>query len=119
MKKSEMIEAILSVKPECTNAYIVRVYGVTCGVGYDIDAIIEFKGGFVLPIKAHSSRQGWAYPEHLRPNNPYYRYTGKNDVYQEKVINYWMNGSGFESYLNRLNKDNLEVIYNYVMEGLK
>ena len=119
MKKSEMINEILSVNPKCVNTYITRVYGVSCGVGYDIEATIEFKGGFVLPIKAHASRQGWAYPNHLRPNNPYYKYTGKNDVYQEKVINYWMNGAGFEGYLNEFKKKTLEVIYNYVMEDVK
>lgn len=119
MKKSKMIESILSVKHNPEHAYISRVYGVTCGVGYDIDVTVIFQGVFTLDIEAHASRQGWAYPEHLRPNNPYYKYTGSNDVYQEEVIKYWMNGSGFKSYLNGLKKDKLEVIYNYVMEGLK
>lgn len=116
MRKQDMIDSILSVNPKCEYAYITRVYGVACGVGYDINTTIEFNGGFILDIEAHANNHGWCYPNHLRPNNPYYKYTGKNDVYQEKVIRYWQNGLGFESYLNTLKKKELEVIYNYVMD---
>lgn len=116
MKKSEMIEAILKASPRCQSVYIVRVYGVSCGVGYDISTTFMFEGGHILDIEAHASHHGWAYPNHLRPNNPYYKYTGKNDRYQERVINFWKNGLGFESYLNELKKKELEVIYNYVMD---
>jgi len=109
MKKSILIEEIVKevVKIEC---YVARVYGVSCGVGYDLDVYIEFYNGSNKHIEAHAVRQSWACVNHLRPRNPMYKYSGSNDVYQDQVIKYWTDGKAFSEYLARDLKKNLEVM---------
>ena len=97
VRKEQIIEEILkNIKVE--NANIVRVYGVPCGVGYDMYVILNT--GEVL--ETHALRQSWALEGHLRPNNPSYKYTGRCDNYQEEIISYWTSGLGLKDYLKRL-----------------
>ena len=119
MRKSEMIDSILSLEPKVLNCDIRRVYGVSCGVGYDLNITVHFNvTGEVKFIAAHANNHGWAYPSHLRPNNPPYKYTGSCDRYRERVINAWVNGFAFESYLNKLSKNELQSFYDEVIDGL-
>jgi hypothetical protein len=108
MKKSQMIE-LITKEVEKIDCYIVKIYGVSWGVGYDLDIDITFKGGRKFPMQSHALSQSWALIGHLRPNNPYYKYTGSNDVYRNKVTHYWQIGNGFAEYLGRLKKTELEV----------
>jgi len=111
MIKREMVLEILEQVEE-VKCYIVRTYGVSRGVGYDLNVGVEFSGVKYLDIQAHavSSRSSWDMPEHLRPNNPIYKYTGDCDYYKEDVMDYWDNGRGFAGYLQRLQKPELEYI---------
>lgn len=118
MRKSEMIDSILSLVNKVENCEIRRVYGVSCGVGYDLDITISFNTGEVKMIEAHANNHGWYYPSHLRPNNPPYKYTGSCDRYQSRVISAWVNGLSFEYYLNKLNKNELQALYDEVIDGL-
>ena len=98
-----------------TKCEIVKVYGVAMGVGYDLDVFVEFDKGFQY-FPAHAGRQSWAMPEHLRPDNPYYKYTGSNDVYQGLVKGYWADkNSGLKELLSRLPKDELEEYYHTIV----
>lgn len=114
MIKNEMIDVIIE-NVESVNASIVRVYGVSCGVGYDLFVTVQTKKCMILDFDAHAVRQSWAGVGYLRPNNPYYKYTGSNDVYQSRVIEYWRNGGGFREFLGRMNKDALQVIFNEII----
>jgi len=109
MKKSEIIERIIK-EVESVSCYIVRVYGVSCGVGYDMNATIRFKNGYLMMPAVHALHQSWACLGHLRPNNPHYQYTGSCDVYQSRVIEYWEKRNGFKELLTRLDKERLEYI---------
>jgi len=113
MKKSEVIEKIIENVKEIS-CYIVRIYGVSCGVGYDMNVELTFKNGLTEHQDVHAIRQSWACFGHLRPNNPRYQYTGNCDYYQEKVIKYWENGNGFKELITRMNKEELIEKLDYV-----
>jgi hypothetical protein len=113
MRKNEMVDVIIE-NVESVNASILKVYGVSCGVGYDLFVTVKTKKTQILGFNAHAVRQSWACVGYLRPNNPYYRYTGSNDVYQSRVIEYWRNGGGFREFLGRMSKDALQVIFNEI-----
>ena len=108
MKKSEIKNEIMELIKEGTTARIDRVFGVSNGVGYDLTPFIETKNGVKISLDVHALRTGWAYPKHLRPNNPDYKYTGSNDIYQDKVIGLWnYKNGGFSQYLDELKKAEL------------
>jgi hypothetical protein len=110
MSKKELREKILE-NVETVDCSIVKVYGVTIGVGYDLNARVTFKNGYVLPIKAHALRQSWACVGHLREYQGQFKvYTGSNDIYREQVIAYWENKDGLNEWLERLNKESHLVI---------
>lgn len=91
MKKQELVLKLVSMY-EVKNCVIRRVYGVSNGVGYDLDVtVMNNATGELHLIKAHANNHGWFYPSHLRPNNPPYQYTGKCDRYQSRVVNAWVN----------------------------
>ena len=118
MTKKEMIESILQ-EVKSVKCSVIRVYGLSNGVGYDLIASIDFEKK-TIEVDAHALRTGWAYPKHLRPNNPYYKYTGSNDVYQSQVVNFWEKKTGytgFEGYLSELKKNDLQALYHEVMEA--
>ena len=102
MTKEQMINEILK-DLKVDTAEILRVYGVCCGVGYDLQVILNT--GEVL--EAHALRTSWGVPGHLRPNNPQYQYSGKCDRYQSEVIRFWKSGYGLKEYLLRLTKKEL------------
>jgi hypothetical protein len=108
MKKSEMVREILN-QVDTTHCYIVKVYGTFSGVGYDLDIHLSFKGGQKIEISAHAGSKSWDCTGHLRPQQVDFEvYSGSYDIYRSKVINYWENGYGFEGYLERLKKHELE-----------
>ena len=112
--KKDLVNAIVE-KVESVDCDIVRIYGVTMGVGYDLDITIKLKGtSMELYIPAHASPKSWASYGHLRPNNPYYKYTGRNDVYRARVIDYWEKKHGLENLLNRFNMTDLRYILDYL-----
>lgn len=89
MKKIEIVDSIVS-KVDHAHCFITRIYGVGCGVGYDLDINLFLKtNGAIVSILAHATRASWASVGHLRPDNPYYLYSGSCDRYRERVINYW------------------------------
>lgn len=112
MKKSELILK-LSSNYEVKNCMIRRVYGVSCGVGYDLDVLVMNKiTGEVTMIEVHANNHGWYYPNHLRPNNPPYKYTGSCDRYQSRVISAWMdNPNALEYYFDGFKKTELQALY--------
>lgn len=110
MKKQEIGEIILGEVIKI-DANIVKVYGVGCGVGYDLDIVITFKSGYQKEIDAHAGPKSWGVPGHLRDRQySFYNYTGKNDCYRERVIHYWCYDVGFETYLSYLTKNELESL---------
>lgn len=115
MKKAEMIQSIIN-KVERVDCYIVRVYGVSCGVGYDLNVNLETKNDNIR-LAAHALRQSWAAVGHLRPNNPYYKYSGSCDYYQKDVIKYWESEKerALEKYFSRLNKSELTLWYESIV----
>ena len=118
MRKKELVLALSSMY-EVKNCVIRRVYGVSSGVGYDLDVLLQNNvTGETTLIEAHANNHGWFYPSHLRPNNPPYKYTGSCDRYRERVISAWVNGFAFESYLNKLSKNELQSFYDEVIDGL-
>ena len=110
MKKIEIIEKIVE-RVEEIDIGIVRVYGVSHGVGYDMTGYVYFDNGKSMLVEAHAVRASWACLGHLRPDNPYYKYTGSNDVYQDDVIKYWKEKHGFREYLGRWLKPELVDLY--------
>jgi len=114
MKKADMREAILK-ELVSSNAGILRVYGVSFGVGYDLVIDLEFKN-VDMNIHAHATNKSWALPGYLRPDNPQYKYTGSNDRYQYRVINYWKTKDALDEYLSRFQKPELEEFYNKVVK---
>ena len=114
MKKELLVNKILENVKE-VDCVICKVYGVTYGVGYDLIVNVEFINTLTITIKAHATNKSWSLWGHLRPNNPYYKYTGSNDVYQNRVIHHYENTNykynGYYELLNRLtNKQLLETI---------
>ena len=114
MLKKEMVKELVE-KVKITRCTVQRVYGVSFGVGYDLNVLVEFKNGKRKHLDAHATRASWDSPGHLRPNNPEYKYTGSNDVYQEQVIYHWEKKHGFKWYLERLKKLELQYIYNQIV----
>ncbi len=106
---------------EVTQVTILRTYGVSCGVGYDIAVTVKNKRTnnlFILEV--HAVRQSWACVGYLRPDNPQYKYTGSNDVYKDAVHIYWYNDNkqALKEYYNRFTKKELDTIYNKLMGWL-
>lgn len=114
MKKQQMIEMLVS-RYEVKNCNIRRVYGVSCGVGYDLDVLVmNIETGELHIIKAHANNHGWYYPSHQRPNNPPYKYSGSCDRYQSRVVDSWMNNKyALESYFGEFKKIGLEAFIQY------
>lgn len=112
MKRKELVLALSSMY-EVKNCVIRRVYGVSNGVGYDLDVMVmNINTGEVTLIQAHANNHGWFYPSHLRPNNPPYKYTGTCDRYQSRVISAWMdNPNAMEYYFDNFKKIGLECFY--------
>jgi hypothetical protein len=107
MKKVEMVEKLVSTL-QVKSCEIARVYGVACGVGYDLNvSVMNNTTGEIKVIKAHANNHGWCYPSHLRTNNPFYKYTGSCDRYQSRVINAWLQPHALECYYNEFKKDAL------------
>jgi hypothetical protein len=108
MKKEESVKKLVD-EVEKVDCSIIRVYGVTCGVGYDLDVLITFKNGYRKWIDAHASPRSWCGPGHLRDSQySFYNYTGKNDRYRERVTNYWTSKNGFIGYLCYFKKPELK-----------
>jgi hypothetical protein len=107
MDKKELVLQLTSMY-EVKNCVVRRVYGVSCGVGYDLDVtVMNNQTGEISMIEAHANNHGWFYPNHLRPNNPFYKYTGSCDRYQSRVINAWLQPHALECYYNEFKKDAL------------
>ena len=117
MTKNEMVKSLID-GATVKGCEVVKVYGVGCGVGYDLDVAVVLQGHRIV-LKAHAGRQGWAYPEHLRPNNPSYKYTGSNDVYQFDVISYWKDTpeDALNEYFSNMKKYELQAFIDE-MNGL-
>ena len=114
MTKQKMIENILPKVKE-TSCYIVRTYGVSMGVGYDLNINVEM-ADFEIDFEAHATRQSWALLGHLRPNNPEYQYSGSCDYYKQDVCEYWEDkNKGLKEFLSRLTKDQLKYYYNKIV----
>jgi len=111
MTKAKMIKAILD-NVDIKACRVVRVYGVPFGVGYDLNITVLYKNGQAEIIDAHATNKSWSGIGHMKPNNPDYKYTGRNDIYQNQVINRWENSWGYEGYLNRFSKIELTKIFN-------
>ena len=111
MKKDEIIQKILD-NVNNVECFIVRTYGVSHGVGYDLNVRVTYKSEKELIVEAHALSKSWACLGHLRPHNPVYKYTGSNDIYKEQVMNYWDSGKGFKEYLARLLKTELLDLLN-------
>ena len=120
MKKRELKRDIIKDCMELVvgiDCRVDRVYGVSHGVGYDLTVKLIVDGYKAQYIHAHALKDSWCVPSHLRPNNPPYKYTGSNDVYQNDVIEYWERmktsndgkqySNGFVGYLEYLKKDDL------------
>ena len=117
MKKSDIIDMLLDGVRKI-EADVIRVYGVSCGVGYDLNITVYFKedpSRYIKPIhiKAHAGPRTWCAPNHLRPNNGYYQYSGHSDRYQSAVRDYWEREShaGLRGYLGYFKKDQLIYFY--------
>lgn len=113
MKKLDMCNDIINniKEVECN---IVKVYGVACGVGYDLDIFVTFKNNQKRYIKSHALRQSWACIGHLKTNQyEFYKYTGSNDVYRQQVINFWEKNYKYamQEYFMRYKKYVLETIH--------
>ena len=108
MEKEELVKKLIN-EVEKVDCAIIRVYGVVCGVGYDLNIVITFKNGYQKTIEAHAGPKSWCSPGHLRDRQySFYNYTGKNDCYRQKVIDYWTSKNGFISYLHYFKKPELE-----------
>jgi hypothetical protein len=118
MKKSLIIDNIL-IKVDKINLIIHRTYGVSHGVGYDMTAYVTFDNGVELDFAAHAVPKSWDSLGHIRPNNPYYKYSGSNDVYKERVIDHWEKKNGFKYYLERFKKQELEYLLQVIQIGDK
>lgn len=116
MTKKEMIQEIIEAV-EMVDCSILRVYGVPMGVGYDLAVKLETKTD-IIRLDAHATRPSWAAMGHLRPNNPYYKYTGSCDYYQEDVIKYWEHKKEYalEEYFSRMKKDQLKNWYQVIVK---
>ena len=115
MFKRDLIEEILQgiKKIDC---YIIKVYGVSWGVGYDLNVLLTLNNNKTHHLDAHALPKSWACIGHLRDNQTvFYNYTGRNDVYRDYVINYWTSKQGLEEYLQRFKKCDLIQF----MEALK
>lgn len=112
MRKRDLILALSSMY-EVKNCVVRRVYGVSSGVGYDMDVLVQNNNtGELHLIQAHANNRGWFYPSHLRPNNPPYQYTGSCDRYRERVISAWMdNPNALEYYFANFKKEALQFFY--------
>lgn len=109
MTKKDLVLQLVN-NYEVQNCVIRRVYGVSCGVGYDLDiTVMNNKTGEITMIEAHANNHGWYYPSHLRPNNPPYKYTGSCDRYQDRVLSAWIdNGvNALMCYFNEFKKSEL------------
>lgn len=105
--KDLMVKALKNAL-EVKACNVVKVYGVISGVGYDLDVVIENRvTGEIKVIEAHANNHGWFYPSHLRPNNPYYKYTGSCDRYQSRVIIAWYENHALQCYYENFTKDEL------------
>jgi hypothetical protein len=112
--KKDLVNAIVE-KVESVDCDIVRIYGVVCGVGYDLDITVKLKGtSMELYIPAHASPKSWASYWHQRPNKTNYKNPGRNDVYRAKVIDDWEKRHGLESLLHRFKMDELKDMLNYL-----
>jgi len=89
MTKEELRGLIVEKIGRVNYCEICKVYGMTMGVGYDLDVEIVTTDGEAFFINAHANRFGWAFLGHARPNNQYYEYTGHNDSYQNAVCEFW------------------------------
>jgi hypothetical protein len=126
IKKSDIIDMIKAEvsKVECD---IVKIYGVSCGVGYDLDIDVYFKIDLKqyrgpLKIKAHAGPRTWCMPGHLRPNNRYYEYKGRSDRYQEVVRKYWQEPKkydGLAGYLDYMTKKDIMILYHSLSRDMK
>lgn len=109
MLKSEMIQEFINEVKE-VKCQIVKVYGVSHGVGYDMNIKVLFKNGDSTILEAHALRQSWACLNHLRSNQDEFKlYTGSNDIYRDEVVNYWekKSASALSQYFNRFRKGDL------------
>ena len=112
MKKQELIEMTIA-KVEEVECSIVRVYGVTFGVGFDLDITITTNDWKQHYLPAHAGPKAWAMPYHQRSRQYHqYDYKGRGDVdyYEKKVIEYWESKRALGEYLSRLSKPALEEL---------
>lgn len=119
MKKQEIIQEIVE-QVSVTSTRIVRVYGVSNGIGYDLDFKATFKNGFAKEFEAHCYRSSWDCIGHLKPNQRVFNaYKGSDNEplrYERDVMNYWQ-GKGFRHFLERHSKDELNDLYNQVKKS--
>lgn len=102
MQKAEMVNEIEQYI-ETIDCEVIRTYGVTHGVGYDLHITLND----AIRLNAHATNVSWDLVGHRKADNDYCQYTGKNDVYKEAVIDYWVSGEAIQYYLERLTKDQL------------
>lgn len=115
MLKKDLVKGLVKAVTK-VDATIVRVYGVSHGVGYDLNVVVNFEKGITKSFEAHAGPKSWTMPGHLRPNNSFYEYTGSNDVYRERVIEYWEHGDGLEEYYGHFLKKELKDEYASIVE---
>lgn len=109
MTKAMLVEAITK-EVKVSNVEIVKVYGVTCGVGYDMLLHTNF-----MTYKARAYRQSWDLTGHHRENErDFNTYKGSdNDPlrYEEAINKYYTEEDGFKHYLSRFSKIMLQATY--------
>ena len=109
MKKDEIVKNLVNVL-KVESVVIAKIYGVTCGIGYDLDIkVSNTLTGEVKFIKAHASNKSWDCLEWLHPNRAFNTYKGGNNPYRfvDSVTRYWMDGCALENYYMRYNKASL------------
>lgn len=106
MLKRELVELIVDKFDKVDKVEIIKVYGVSCGVGYDLR--VDFTNE--IGLKAHANRHSWALPSYLREDQDVFKkYTGRNDVYRESVKSYWTENTkdALREYFGRYKKEEL------------
>lgn len=111
MLKKEIISTIMT-HLEVVDVWLVRVYGVPMGIGYDMVAEVKAKEtGEILHFDFHAGPQSWDCIGHLRPNQlGFDAYKGGNPplLYLDRVKRWWSEKAGFRFYLERFKKKELE-----------
>ena len=110
--KKELIEKVLK-QVKNVDCNIVKVYGVPCGIGYDMIVKVELSDGRIKYLETHAGPRSWTMPDHLRKDQiEYDNYKGKNPplFYADVVKRFWSDKQGLKEYLQRFKKETLITI---------